>query len=139
MRRSASRRSRTLLLKARPPAMRSPPEPDCPPGCPSHRAVEPSVRFPCRQGTRDNRRVFLGVFVRGNELEMTRESVHDEVVTRAVYPAARERGEGDEEAENKGSSGSHRRGSFLAVTRRARRCCPPSAGPRPALSARRAS
>src|SRR5215468_1616955 len=85
MRRSASRRSRTLLLKARPPAMESPPNADCPPRRPAHRAIEPSPGPPCRQGTRsDLLPLLVALVLRRHEAELAREPVHDEVVAGSV-------------------------------------------------------
>src|SRR5262249_38080580 len=96
MRRSASRRSRTLLLNARPPAMESPPDADCPPPRPARQAIEPSRRPPRRQGTRRDRLTILVTLVLGrDEAELPREPVHDEVVAGGPDAAVRDR-RGDE-------------------------------------------
>src|SRR2546425_13257667 len=102
MRRSASRRSRTLLLKARPPAMESPPDPDCsPPRAATHQAIDPSLRPVLRQGTRRvDGRLIVGLLVRRHEAELARETVLHEVVPRRVEDAVRERGQQDEQYED---------------------------------------
>src|SRR5262249_13746764 len=85
MGRSASRRSRTLLLKARPPAMTSPP---------AMKTAEPSRGCGGRQGAAcrvaDSRVVVL-LLVARHEGEPAREAVHDEVVSRGVDAAVHER------------------------------------------------
>src|SRR5215468_1949155 len=71
MRRSASRRSRTLLLKARPPAMESPPNADCPPRRPTHRAIESSLAPSSRQGTcRDGLSILIALVLGRDEAEL---------------------------------------------------------------------
>src|SRR5262245_49840039 len=108
MRRSASRRSRTLLLNARPPAMESPPDADCPPRRPAHRAIEPSPGPPCRQGTRgDLLPLLVALVLRGHEAELAREPVHDEVVAGGVDSAPRERGGEEKETQHERPSGTH--------------------------------
>src|SRR5438034_5128321 len=79
MRRSASRRSRTLLLKARPPAMGSPPDRDCPPRRPARRTIDPSFGSARGQGTdRAHRGVGLVLVHGGHELEAPREARSEE-------------------------------------------------------------
>src|SRR5688572_33087329 len=99
MRRSASRRSRTLLLKARPPAMTSPPDRRgiaCPAG--RDESGEPSPRPPGRQGARgtDRRPGLLGL-LRGYEADRSGEPVHDEVLPRGVDATVQEARERREE------------------------------------------
>src|SRR5262245_43285493 len=114
MRRSASRRSRTLLLKARPPAMGSPPEPDCPPRRAPRQAIDPSLGSARGQGAdRADWGVGLVLVLGGHELEATGEAVHHEVVARRIEAAVHERGEHEEEPEEEGCPASHAKRSFL--------------------------
>src|SRR5438034_9232879 len=85
MRRSASRRSRTLLLKARPPAMGTPPDPDCQPRRPALRAIAPSLEAARGQRPhRAHRAVRFDLAFGGHELAAPREAAHHEGVPRGV-------------------------------------------------------
>src|SRR5262249_40541592 len=102
MRRSASRRSRTLLLKARPPAMTSPP---------AMKTAEPSRGCGGRQGAAcrvADSRVVLLLLVARHEGEPAREAVHDEVVSRGVDAAVHERREQNKQSEDEGRPRAHR-------------------------------
>src|SRR5438874_3548341 len=118
MRRSASRRSRTLLLNARPPAMESPPDPDCPPPRPARQAIEPSPRSPRRQGTRDDRlSILLALVFRRDEAEFPGEPVDDEVVAGGPDAAANERRREQKKTQHERPSRSHRMRSFQTSSR----------------------
>src|SRR5215472_2376065 len=105
MRRSASRRSRTLLLKARPPAMTSPP---------AMKTAEPSRGYRGRQGTAccmaDAALVVL-LLVARHEGEPAREAVHDEVMAGGIDAAMHERCQQQEQSKHEGRSSAHRVGS----------------------------
>src|SRR5262245_5015056 len=102
MRRSASRRSRTLLLKARPPAMTSPP---------AMKRAEPIRGYLGGQGAaeRIGRPFLVIVFLvlARHELEPAREAIHHEVVPRRVQAAVHQRGEHEEDAEHERSADGH--------------------------------
>src|ERR1051325_7404008 len=106
MRRSASRRSRTLLLNARPPAMGSPPGRDFAPRVLRSRSIDPNARSAGGQGTvmvRDARRerdVFVPLVSGGDELELTGEPIDDEVMTSGVEPAVYQGRQQQEQAEH---------------------------------------
>src|SRR6266849_1378071 len=141
MRRSASRRSRTLLLKARPPTMKSPPDRDSSPRRPAHRVLDPSLGYAWRQGARGaDRRVGLVLVLRGHELEATGEAVDHEVVARGVEAAVHQRGEHEEEPEEEGYPGGHAKRSFLVRSgRRGPGTMPISASPAAMRSASRSA
>src|SRR3989475_11239958 len=96
MRRSASRRSRTLLLKARPPAMGTPPDPDCQPRRPALRAIDPSLGSARGQGAHRAHRPVGSVLVFGGAaLGATREAVAHQAGPRGKAAAGPPRGPRD--------------------------------------------
>src|SRR5262249_4626869 len=90
------------LLRARPPAMTSPP---------AMKTAEPSRGCGGRQGAAcrvADSRVVLLLLVARHEGEPAREAVHDEVVSRGVDAAVHERREQNKQSEDEGRPRAHR-------------------------------